>query len=36
MSLLTIIAAVVVLAAVLFFLLGNLRRPVPERHRADD
>jgi hypothetical protein len=33
---LTIIAAVVVIAALVFFLAGNLRRPVPDRHQLND
>jgi hypothetical protein len=36
MSALAIIAAVVVIAALAFFLVGNLRRPVPDRHQRDD
>jgi hypothetical protein len=35
MDVLTVIAAVIVVAGLAFLLVGNLRRPVSDRHQRD-
>jgi hypothetical protein len=35
MSVISIIAALIVIGALAFFLIGNLRRPVPDRQQRD-